>query len=341
VKKCHDIRLISIVNFTQVLTLIQYNEAECLTKEGLSPAKASELLDSQYVNWFDVEITNKVLVEDTAKLFDIHPLMVEDIMQTDQLPKFEVFDKYLFFTTKMLNYVKSEDRIEEEHLSIVLDKNLVITFQEGLPGDAFDELRSRIQLSKGIIRRSKGDYLFHHIIDAVVDHYMKIMEHLRAKIEQLEARSFADPSFNVMELVIDIKKDVNILRKYTLPMRDAINKVRVEGKGFIDKASINYFQDVIDHLNYLISSFDTSREMLRDLMDLQQSNQNNERNNVMKTLTVVSAIFIPLTFLAGLYGMNFHYMPELDYKWGYPLLIGVMVSVAVGMSLYMRLKKWF
>ena len=209
-----------------------------------------------------------------------------------------------------------------------LKKNLIITFQEGLPGDAFDELRSRIQLAKGIIRKSKGDYLFHHIIDAVVDQYMRIMEKLRAKIEQLEAKSFSDPNFDVMVLVIDIKKDVNMLRKYTIPMRDAINRLRVEGKEFIDKASINYFQDVVDHLNFLISSFDTAREMLRDLMDLQQSNQDNERNRVMKTLTVVSAIFIPLTFMAGLYGMNFKFMPELEHEYGYPLLIAAMVVVA-------------
>ncbi len=324
-----------------MLTLIQFNESESLIQKDLSPAKASELFNRDMINWFDVEITNKVLVEDTAKLFEIHPLMVEDILQTNQLPKFEVFDKYLFFTTKMLSYEPASDQILEEHLSIVLDKSLIITFQEGLPGDAFDDLRLRIQLAKGIIRKSRGDYLFHHIIDAVVDQYMKIMERLRTKIEQLEARSFADPTYDVMESVLDIKKDVNILRKYTIPMRDAINKLRVEGKEFIDKASNNYFQDVVDHLNFLISSFDTAREMLRDLMDLQQSNQNNERNNVMKTLTVVSAIFIPLTFIAGVYGMNFQYMPELGYKWGYPILIGVMLSVALIMAFYMRFKKWF
>ncbi|XOV95045.1 MAG: magnesium/cobalt transporter CorA [Bacteroidota bacterium] len=324
-----------------MLTLIQYNESNCLVKERITADDAAQLVDKEMINWLDVETTDQGIEEDTARLFDIHPLMLEDIMQTDLLPKFELFDKYLFFTAKMLNYLPEKDLIQEEHLSIVLNKNLLITFQEGLPGDAFDELRSRIQLNKGIIRKSKGDYLFHHIIDAVVDQYMDIMNMLRNKIELLEEKSFADPSFDVMESVIDIKKDVNILRKYTLPMRDAINKVRVEGKEFIDKTSINYFQDVVDHLNYLVSSFDTSREMLRDLMDLQQSNQDNERNRVMKTLTVVSAIFIPLTFLAGLYGMNFQYMPELHQKWGYPVLLLVMVLVAVGMSIYMRMKKWF
>lgn len=324
-----------------MLTLIQYNEAGCSTKDGLSPAKASELIKPDFVNWIDIETTNKDYVDEMAGLFDIHTLIVEDILQTDQLPKFELFDKYLFFTTKMLSYDDVKDQIVEEHLSIILSKHLVITFQEGLPGDAFEDLRSRIIVAKGNIRKSKTDYLFHHIIDAVVDQYIAIMEKMRKRIERLETRSFADPSFDVMEQVIDIKRDVNILRKYTLPMRDAINKVRVEGKEFIEKASMNYFQDVIDHLNFLTSSFETSREMLRDLMDLQQSNQNNERNRVMKTLTVVSAIFIPLTFLAGVYGMNFQYMPELTWKWGYPLIVGVMVLVAGGMSVYMWMKKWF
>ncbi len=324
-----------------MLTLIQYNEPGCFTKEDIDPNKAFELVKEDFINWIDIETTNKAYIDEIAILFDIHTLIIEDILHTDQLPKFELFDQYLFFTTKMLSYDDENEQILEEHLSIILRKDLVITFQEGLPGDVFHDLRSRIKLSMGMIRKSKTDYLFHHIIDAVVDHYMMIMEKIRKRIEHLEAKSLSDPSFDVMELVIDIKRDVNILRSYTLPMRDAINKMRVEGKDFIEKASINYFQDVLDHLNFLVSSFETAREMLRDLMDLQQSNQNNERNRVMKTLTIVSAIFIPLTFLAGLYGMNFRYMPELNQEWGYPLLLVVMVVVASGMTFYMWMKKWF
>jgi len=310
-------------------------------EEQLSPEQASDLVKKDFVNWIDVEITNQFLVKETSQLFNIHHLIAEDILNVIQLPKFELFENHLFFTTKMLSYDDEQGEILEEHLSVVMTKDLLITFQEGLPGDAFNELRDRIKLAKGLIRKYGADYLFYHILDAVVDHYMVIMEKLRSRIEQLENKSLKNPSLDVMSQVLDIKKDINILRKYTIPMRDALNKMRVEADHFIDKTSVNYFQDVADHLNYLVSSFDTSREMLRDLMDLHHSNQNNEMNRVMKTLTVVSAIFIPLTFLAGVYGMNFDNMPELHSTWGYPMIIMIMCFVAIMMAIYMRLKRWF
>lgn len=293
-----------------------------------------------HINWIDVEITNKVLVEDTAHFFDIHHLITEDILNLDHLPKFEAFDNYLFFTLKMLVYNKKKKKITEEHLSIVMGENVVITFQEGLPGDVFEELRSRIALGKGRIRKYGVDYLFYNILDSVIDNYMEIMETLRDKIEKLEARIIADPSYHVVEEIMEIKKEINTLRRYTLPLRDAINKMRAEGSTFIQKSSINYFQDVTDHIQFLISSFDTSREMLKDIMDLHISNLSNDMNKVMKTLTVVSAIFIPLTFIAGVYGMNFEYMPELKHPWSYPLLWVFMVISTVTMVTFMKHKKW-
>jgi len=241
----------------------------------------------------------------------------------------------------MLSMSKISGDIMEEHVSIVMSKDLVITFQEGLPGDAFNELRERIQLAKGLIRQYREDYLFYHILNSIIDKYLEIMEVLREKIEQLEHSLLSNPGEDVMEEVLDIKKNINILRKYTIPMRDALNKMRVEADHFIRDTSVNYYQDIADHLNYLVSSFETSRDMLKDLMDLHHSNQNNEMNRVMKTLTVISATFIPLTFLAGVYGMNFRYMPELDSPWGYPLVWGAMIVVAGSMIAYMRHKKWF
>ncbi|CAD5248269.1 MULTISPECIES: magnesium/cobalt transporter CorA [unclassified Imperialibacter] len=323
-----------------MITLIQYNDPGYTTRDGLSPAEASKLLKPNHINWFDVEITNKILVEDTAQFFGIHHLMAEDIQNLEQLPKFEVFDKYLFFTLKMLVFNPETNKITQEHLSIVMGEDLIITFQEGLPGDVFDELRNRIALAKGRIRKYGADYLFYNIIDSVVDNYMTIMERLRDKIEKLEAEIIKDPSFHVVEEIMEIKKEINTLRKYTLPLRDALNKMRVEGSHFIQKTSVNYFQDVADHIHYLISSFETSREMLKDIMDLHLSNLSNDMNKVMKTLTVVAAIFIPLTFIAGVYGMNFKYMPELDSPYGYPMLWTFMIVSSVVMVVYMKHKKW-
>ncbi len=323
-----------------MITLIQYTDPGYNTQDNLSPAEASKLVKSDHINWFDVEITNKVIVEDTAHFFDIHHLIAEDIMNLEHLPKFEAFDNYLFFALKMLVFDEESGKITQEHLSIVMGDKIVITFQEGLPGDVFDELRTRIELSKGRIRKFGADYLFYNIIDSVVDHYMIIMEKLRDKIEKLEAHIIKDPSYHVVEEIMEIKKEINTLRKYTLPLRDALNKMRAEGSHFIAKTSVNYFQDVADHIQYLISSFETSREMLKDIMDLHLSNLSNDMNKVMKTLTVVAAIFIPLTFIAGVYGMNFKYMPELDSPYGYPLLWIFMVVSSVVMIVYMKHKKW-
>jgi len=324
-----------------LLKLIQYNNSDNYSKEGLTPNEASEMIKKGHVNWIDVEVTEKEFVSEFVRLFNIHHLIEEDILNIDQLPKFEIFDRHLFFTTKMLNFNQEEGLIVKEHLSVVMCKGLLITFQEGMPGDDFEELRKKIMLGMGMIRKYGEDFLFYNILDAIVGHYVKIMEKLRAKIDHLESVSLADPTFDVMQSVMDIKKEVNLLRKYTIPMRDALSKMRVDADHFIKDSSVNYFQDIADQINYLITSFETSREMLRDLMDLHHSNQNNEMNRVMKTLTVVSAIFIPLTFLAGVYGMNFHYMPELDSRWGYPLTVGVMLTVATFLGYYMRRKKWF
>ena len=323
-----------------MIKLIQYNDAGYHTEDNLSPAESSKKVKPDCTNWIDVEITNKVLVEDTAQFFDIHHLIAEDILNMEHLPKFEAFDNYLFFTVKMLLFNEKRNKVTEEHLSIVMGENLIITFQEGLPGDVFDELRNRIALGKGRIRKYGADYLFYCILDTIVDNYLTIMEMLREKIEMLEANIIADPSYHVVEEIMEIKKEINILRKYTLPLRDALNKLRAEGSHFIQKASINYFQDIADHILYLISTFDTSREMLKDIMDLHNSNLSNEMNKVMKTLTVVAAIFIPLTFIAGVYGMNFEHMPELRYEWSYPLLWVFMVVGSVAMVWFMKYKKW-
>lgn len=323
-----------------MIKLIQYNDSGYHTEDNLSPAESSRKVKPDYINWIDVEITNKVLVEDTAQFFDIHHLIAEDILNLEHLPKFEAFDNYLFFTVKMLLFNEKRKKITEEHLSVVMGENLIISFQEGLPGDVFDELRSRIALGKGRIRKFGADYLFYSIMDTIVDNYLSIMEMLREKIEMLESQIIKDPSYHVVEEIMEIKKEINLLRKYTLPLRDALNKLRVEGSHFIQKSSVNYFQDIADHIQYLISCFDTSREMLKDIMDLHNSNLSNEMNKVMKTLTVVAAVFIPLTFIAGVYGMNFEHMPELKWQWSYPALWVFMVVGSVAMVGFMRHKKW-
>lgn len=323
-----------------MIHLIQYDTNNFQEKHGISPSEASRLIDKNKINWIDVDHAEKVLVEDTSSFFNVHPLIVEDILNVHHLPKFEAFDDHIFLSLKMLRYDNQTDIITQEHLNIVLFENLLITFQEGLAGDVFDDLRDRLSKGKGVVRKNEVEYLLYYCLDAVVDNYMDISEQLRQKMEAIEAALITDTQFDAPEEVIRLKKKVNTLRRYTLPLWDAFKQMQTEGSKFFQSESKVYFEDISDHLKFLLNFFDTAREMLRDIMDLYQTNLNNEMNKVMKTLTVVSAIFIPLTFLAGVYGMNFDFMPELHYDWGYAYVWFLMTVTTICMILFMKRKKW-
>jgi len=292
------------------------------------------------INWIDLESQDEVVVGQICEQFQVHPLIMEDILNVEHLPKFEAFEDHIFLSLKMLRYEKESGEISQEHLNIVLWKNLVITVQEGRPGDVFDNLRLRLEQGKGLIRKHSVEYLLYHCLDAVVDNYMSISEVLRKQMEELEVKLITDTDFEAPEEVMLLKRKVNVLREFTVPLWDAFNQMQAEGDHFFHKDSRVYFHDISDHIKFLLSFFDTSREMLRDIMDLHQTNINNEMNKVMKTLTVVSAIFIPLTFVAGIYGMNFDFMPELHYEWGYAYVWGLMGFTATVMVAIMRFKRW-
>ncbi|MEQ8241557.1 MAG: magnesium/cobalt transporter CorA [Cyclobacteriaceae bacterium] len=323
-----------------MLHLIQYNTETYSASEHDDPSTASKWLKPDMVNWIDIESSDPEIVAEISAIFNVHPLITEDILNVDHLPKFEAFEDHIFLSLKMLRYEEETGQISQEHLNIVLGKQLLITFQEGLPGDVFDGLRKRLELGKGVIRRSSEEYLLYHCLDAVVDNYMSISEILRSQMEQMEIKLISDTNYDAPEEVMKLKKKVNVLRGYTIPLWDAFNQMQAEGDKFFHKDSKVYFRDISDHIKFLISFFDTSREMLRDIMDLYQTNINNEMNKVMKTLTVVSAIFIPLTFVAGVYGMNFDFMPELHYEWGYPFVWSLMGFTTIVMITIMRYKKW-
>lgn len=324
----------------EMLSLIQYNTESYSYKTDVDITKASDWLNHDMVNWIDLESQDETMVEAICDQFHVHPLILEDILNIDHLPKFEAFEDHIFLSLKMLRYEESSGEISQEHLNIVLGKNLLITFQEGLPGDVFDNLRLRLEQGKGVIRKNSVEYLLYHCLDAVVDNYMSISEKLRKQMEEIEMQLISDTNFEAPEQVMLLKKKVNVLRGYTVPLWDAFNQMQAEGEHFFHKDSKVYFHDIGDHIKFLLSFFDTSREMLRDIMDLYQTNINNEMNKVMKTLTVVSAIFIPLTFVAGVYGMNFDFMPELHYEYGYWYVWGLMGFTTVVMVTIMRYKRW-
>ncbi|SMD38819.1 magnesium transporter [Reichenbachiella faecimaris] len=323
-----------------MLTLIQYNKSTHQKEEKITPQAAFDTIEgTRRISWLDIESHDRNILQEVISLNRFHPLTLEDILIVESLPKFEVFDDYIFFSANMLT-VDTNDLIAEEKISIVLKKNVLITFQEGLPGDVFDELRNKIKRSLGIIRANPVDYLFYQVLNAIVSSYSHIAEKLRFEIEELEDQILTDDNYEVMKEVIAIKRKVNLIRRHTIPLLDAVTSMKTEGAQFLRKANQAYLHDLQDQVKNILAFCNTSREMLRDIMDLHHTNQNNEMNRVMKTLTIVSAIFIPMTFIAGIYGMNFHTMPELDWKYGYFGVLGAMGVIGAIIFYILKRKQW-
>jgi magnesium transporter len=326
-----------------MLTLIEYNEQ----KESYQTAPYKELRaqilapGGELVQWIDITLEGIDTLEDVSKHFKLHPLTVEDVEDTYDLPKLEAFEEYIFLTIKMLSISKA-DKLEVEHLSFILGKSYLLTFQQR-PGDVFDEIRDRIKNNKGYVRKRQSDYLFTRLIDAIVDHYGYTLEHIREHINQLEISilSGEESSESIVKEILSVKKELQFIRSYMIPLRDALTRLKNDSGKHLHKSSIAYLTDIQDHLLYQITSFETFREMLKDLLDLHNTQMNNDMNKVMKTLTVISALFIPLTFFTGMYGMNFTHMPELEWPWAYPTLLGIMAVVTVIQIIYMKWKRWF
>lgn len=321
------------------LHLLSFNETELL---NLSSKEISEIADKtakNKVNWINVAgLKNTEIIKEIGEKYSLHPLLLEDILLIEEMPKAEEFENCLFLTFKMLKIKDSSYDIE--HLSLVLGRDYVISFQEDNT-DLFNPIRERIINNKGKVRKKGSDYLFHLLIDAVVDNYFYVLENFDHKLNKLELELIDNPSKKSIHTIVEYKKELNYLKRIMLPLRDAIRYFTKDLQLFINKSNRAYFNDIYDHLSQLIVSLESERELLTGFMELYMTNISNKMNEVMKTLTVIATIFIPLTFIAGIYGMNFQYMPELDKKWAYPAIWAVMIAVSIGMILFMRRKGFF
>ncbi|WP_225034658.1 magnesium/cobalt transporter CorA [Winogradskyella sp. SM1960] len=305
---------------------------------NIADVKAHKETDS--VTWINIDGLNAITeIENIGKQYDLHPLVLEDIVNTAQRPKIDEYDDYLFVVLKMLYYDTNENIVIEQ-VSFILGKNYVLSFQES-EGDVFDNVRERLRHGNGRIRGLKSDYLLYALIDAVVDNYFSIIETLGNKIEDLETDLFEgnakeDISIEVQQL----KREILKVRRAIFPLREIINRVEKGEHALILQRTINYYRDIYDHLIQVSENIDIYREMIWSLMDMYMTTISNRMNEVMKVLTIISTIFIPLTFLAGLYGMNFEYIPELQYRYGYFVLLGVMFLMFLGLLYYFKRKKW-
>jgi magnesium transporter len=323
-----------------LIELISYNEESVLVAENKPLDELMENYNRSRNNWINVDgLSNRDLIAQIGKKFDLHFLLIEDILNTDHQPKTDQLDQHLFFTLKML-YRFEEDKIDYEHISFVLGKNYLLSFQEK-EGDIFSGIRTRIQQDNGIIRKRGVDYLLYRLVDTIVDSYYSVLEKIGDQIEAIEENISKNPTVKDFQQIQQIRKEFIYLRRVVYPLREAINKIVKNENGFIEEQNEKYFADVYDHVIHLIDSLDTYKDLTSTMMDLYMNTINYKMNEVMKLLTMITTIFIPLSFIAGIYGMNFPNMPEMKWEHGYMDVLIVMGVIFVMMVGYFRYKKWF
>ena len=322
------------------ISYIDYDEQNFQEKLISKIEECFPLKATPTVSWINIDGLHEVeILEKLGRQFELHPLMLEDILNTDQRPKQEDFDKHIFIVLKMLSFDEETQSVDSEQISVVLGENFVISFQERI-GDVFDPIRERIRNAKGRIRKMGPDYLMYSLLDAIVDNYFGILEKLGDKIEAMEDVLVSDPTEKTLKQIHHLKREMIYLRRSVWPLRELISGIERSESPLIKESTDAYLRDVYDHTIQVIDTVEAFRDMVSGMLDTYLSSISNRMNSIMKVLTIIATIFIPLTFVAGIYGMNFVYMPELKWHWGYPAVLLVMVIIAGAMLIYFKRKKW-
>jgi magnesium transporter len=324
------------------ITVMHYQEGRCEEQHPTDVATVFDLRDTPGMSWINIDgVHDTVLIETLGRHFGIHPLTLEDTVNTAQRPKMEAFDDYTYVIFKMLQYDEAAGHVQAEQVSLVLGGSFLISFQEA-EGDVFDAVRDRIRRGQGRIRTAGGDYLAYALMDAVVDNYFAVLEHLGEKTEALEEKLYSE-EYGGTDLLHDIfrlKREIIYLRKQVLPLRETLNHLHKTEKPLIQEKTRIFFADVYDHLVQGIDVIESLRDVLSGLHDLYISMTSQRMNEVMKVLTMIATIFIPITFVAGIYGMNFEFMPELRWRWGYFAVWGLFVAISATLLVLFKRRKW-
>ena len=322
---------ISVIDYTNK----EYSKIECNSPEETFPFR-----DKPSNSWINIDgVHQPEIVDAIGNHFGLHHLLIEDILNTNHRPKTEEFENCIFCTFKMLSINKDEESISKEQVSVILGKNWVVSFQEQ-EGDIFDGVRKRIKDDTGLVRKLGSDYLLYRLIDTVVDNYFIVAEYFGEATAKLEEEVLEDSGTETLQEIQRLKRMLISFRKSVLPLREAINNLQKEDNVFITKNTTRYMKDVYEHLIQLSDTIETNRDMLANIMDLYLSGVSNKMNKTMQVLTIIATIFIPLTFIAGIYGMNFDNMPELHWKYGYLGVWIIMIVTIVIMINYFRKKDW-
>ena len=322
------------------ITVIDYEETHFEEREVKRVEECFVFKDKPTVTWMNVDGLHQVeILEKLGECYGLHPLVLEDILNTDQRPKMEDYGEYIYIVLKALDYNDKSNEIGTEQISLILGSNFVFSFQER-EGDTFDPIRERIRNGKGRIRSMGADYLAYALVDSIVDNYFIILEKLGEKIEFLEDKLVSHPTPETLQTIHHLRREMIFLRKAVWPLREVINSLERGESSLVKESTRLYLRDVYDHTIQTIDTIETYRDMVSGMLDIYLSSVSNRLNSVMKVLTIIATIFMPLTFLAGVYGMNFKYMPELGWRWGYPLIWLIMVGIGVLMLIFFRKKKW-
>jgi magnesium transporter len=322
------------------ITILDYDETHFEEREIKTIEECFPFRNTSTVTWINIDGLHQVeVLEKLGHFYGFHPLVMEDILNTDQRPKMEDYGEYLYIVLKMIVYMDKSKEIVTEQISLILGPNFVISFQER-EGDVFNPVRERIRNGKGRIRKMGADYLAYNLLDAIVDNYFIILEKLGEKIEFLEEELVVHPATETLQEIHHFKRELIFLRKAVWPLREVIGGLERGELSLIQESTRIYLRDVYDHTIQVMDTVETFRDMVSGMLDIYLSSISNRMNAVMKVLTIIATIFIPLTFIAGIYGMNFKYMPELEWRWGYPIILLIMFILGVFMLIYFRNKKW-
>ncbi|GAB1487091.1 magnesium/cobalt transporter CorA [Aminivibrio sp.] len=323
------------------IDIIRYDAGTVKETRDVTPEECGDCLNTPGVTWINVNgIHNIGLIESLGKYFDLHPLTLEDIVNTTQRPKVEEFPKYVYAVLKMMTFDEGTNRLDIEHVSLILGEKYVISFQED-EGDVFDSVRERIRNAKGRIRSLKADFLAYTLMDAAVDHYFLAIERIGDRIEEMDDTILLRPKPEDIQEIHQMKREILSFRKAVWPLREEVGALEKSETPLIRPETKVFLRDLYDHIIQIIDMVETFRDILGGIHDTYLSGVSNRMNEIMKVLTIISTIFIPMTFIAGVYGMNFQYMPELKWPGGYYLVWGIMLAIALTLIVFFKRRKWF
>ena len=322
------------------ISFISYDQHGARTAKVISSDEVTLPNDGQGISWYTIDgIHDPKILNAIGERFGLHGLVLEDIANTNQRPKIEEFDEYIFIAMKMITFDEKERELAAEHVSLIIGKGYVLSFLEN-EGDVFEPVRQRVASGKGRIRKMTSDYLAYALMDAIVDNYFAVLEDIGDQIDEVEEEVVEAPTVNTLRTVHTLKRELIFLRRSVWPMREVVNTLLRDESDLVREETRIYLRDLYDHTIHVIDTVETLRDIVAGMLEVYLSSVSNKLNQVMKVLTVMSSIFIPLTFVAGVYGMNFKYMPELEWSYGYPAIMLGMLAVAVALLAIFRRKEW-